>query len=122
MVAVDLRGRGDEHALAEPGAVVEHDLGALEVRDERVHRLLDDQPHADRRRQVVDDVALVHELVDDRRLEHRVDDEVEVAARRIRCSTFRIEPGREVVERVDLPAVVEQPFAEMRADEARRRR
>ena len=94
VVAVDLGGGGDQHALAEAVAVLEHDLGALEVRDERVHRLLDDQPHADGRGEVVDDVALVHELVDDAELEHGVDDEVEVrrsrrGARRSRASRSR---------------------------------
>jgi hypothetical protein len=77
VVAVHLGGRGDQNTLAEPVAVVEHHLGALEVDDERVHRLLDDQPDADRRRQVVDDVALVDELVDDGRVEHGVDHEME---------------------------------------------
>ena len=78
-VAVDLRGRGDEHALAEAVAVVEDDLGALDVRDERAHGLLDDEPHADRRARDGRRRRNVHELVHDRRLEHRVDDEMEVA-------------------------------------------
>ena len=117
VVAVDLGRRGDEHALAEAGAVVEHDLRPLEVRDERVDGLLDDQPHADRRRQVVDDVALVHELVDDRRLEHRVDDEVEVlAGHQVLDVPHRAR--REVVERVDLRAFAQKSLAEMGADEA----
>ena len=80
VVAVDLAGRRDQHALAEAVAVVEHDLGALDVGDDRADGLLDDEAHADGRGQVVDDVALVHELVDDRRREHGVDDEVEVVA------------------------------------------
>ena len=116
-VAVDLRGRRDEHPLAEAVAELEHGLGALDVRDQRVDGLLDDQPHADRGREVVDDVALVDELVDDRRREHRVDDEVEVrplAQRR----HVRDRARRQVVESVDLPASREQELAEMRADEA----
>jgi hypothetical protein len=84
--------------------VVEHDLRALEVRHDRVHRLLDDQPRADRGGEVVDDVALVHELVHDRAVQNRVDDEVE---RRFafRCSTFWIEASRNVRRAPDLPAV-----------------
>ena len=92
VVAVDLRGRGDEDALAEAVAVVEHDLRSLDVRDERVHGLLDDQPDADGGREVVDDVALVDELVDDGRLQHRVDDEVEVAAARAGARRSSSEP------------------------------
>ena len=112
-------GRGDEDALPETGAVVEDDLGPFQVRDEGVNRLLDDQPNPTRS-EVVDDVALVHELVHDRGLEHRVDDEVEVVARH-QVLDVAHRPGREVVERIDLPAVVQQPLAEVRPDEARSR-
>ena len=94
VVAVDLGGRGDEDALAEGVRVLEHDLGAAEVGDERPHGLLDDEPHADRGGEVVDDVAAVDELVHDRRREHRVDDEVEARrgrgdGRRCRASRSR---------------------------------
>ncbi len=116
-VAVDLGRRRDEHALPELVAVVEDVLRALDVRDERAHRLLDDQPHADRRGEVIDDVAAVHELVHDRRLEHGVDDEVEVAALAQVCDV-PLGAGGQVVEDEDLPAVGEQELREMRADEA----
>ena len=59
---------------------------------QRVHGLLDDQPDADRRGEVVDDVALVDELAHDRRREHRVDDEVEVRARRAGARRWRATP------------------------------
>ena len=59
--------------------MLEHDLRALEVRDERVDGLLDDEPDAHRGCEVIDDVALVDELVDHGAVEHRVDDEMEVA-------------------------------------------
>src|SRR5206468_3456357 len=104
------------HALAEAAAVVEDDLRPLEVRDERVDGPLDDQSDADRGREVVDDVDLVDELVDDRGVEDRVDDEVEVLPRRkVRDVVDR--PRREIVERPDLPAVLEQQLREVRADE-----
>ena len=62
-VAVHL-GRGrDEHALAEAMTVIEHLFGPLDVRDERVHGLLDDQPDADGCSEMEDDVAAMHELV-----------------------------------------------------------
>ena len=73
VVAVDLGGGRDQHALVEPVALLEYVLGALEVDDERPNGLFDDQPHADRGGEVVDDVALVDELVHDRAREHRVD-------------------------------------------------
>ena len=118
VVAVDLRARRDEHALVELVAVLEHRLGAAHVRDHRVHRLLDDQPHADRGGQVVHDVALVDELADDRRREHRVDDEVE-AGPVAQLLDVAVSACREVVEDVDLLSLLEQRFGEMRADEAR---
>ena len=83
-----------------------------------MHRLLDDQADADGGGQVVDDVALVDELADDRRREHGLDDEVEVRRDRGRCATFASRPGGDVVQRPDLAAVVEQQLGEMRADEA----
>ena len=106
MVAVHLGRRGDEDALPETMAVLEHDLGAAKVGHERLHRLLDDQPDADRGGEVVDDVALVDELVHARRLEDAVDDEVEGRAVP-EVLDVRERSGREVVERPHFPAVVE---------------
>ena len=90
--------------MLEPVAVLQHDLGAAQVRDERVHGSLDDQAHADRGGEVVDDVAPVDELVDDRALEHAVDDEVE-AAPVAQVLDVRERSGREIVERPHLGAV-----------------
>ena len=101
MVAVDLRRRCDQHALPEAVAVLEHDLGALEVRDQGVHRLLDDEPDADGRCKVVDDITLVYELVDDSAVEHGIDHEVEVVAGQV--LDVRQRARGEVVERLDLP-------------------
>ena len=118
VVAVDLGARRDEHALVELVAVLEHRLGSAHVRDHRVHRLLDDQPHADRGGEVVDDVALVDELADDRRRQHRVDDEVE--ARPVaQLLDVAMSSCREVVEDEDLLSLLEQLLGQMRADEAR---
>jgi hypothetical protein len=74
MVAVDLGGRSNEHALAEPGAVLEDVLRSLDVCQHRADRLIYDEAHPDRRRQVVDDVALVDELADHGRRENGLDD------------------------------------------------
>ena len=97
--------------------MVEHVLRPLDVRDERVHRLLDDEPHAHRGRKMEDDVAAMYELVHDGRLEHRVDDEVEVAPF-AQVGDVPLRPCREVVEHEDLPACVEEDLGQMRADEA----
>jgi hypothetical protein len=118
MVAVHLRGGGDEHALVEAVAAIENGLRALDVRDERVHRALDDQLDAHSRREVEDDVALVDELVQDRGGENGVDDEMEVPAF-LQMSDVPHRRRREVIQRVDLPALVEQALAQMRADESR---
>src|SRR6266511_4791430 len=42
MIAVDLRARGDQDALAEATRVIEHVLGSLNVGDHRPNGLLDD--------------------------------------------------------------------------------
>ena len=97
MVAVHLGAGRDQYALAEAVAVVEDDLRSLDVRDQRVHRLLDDQADADRCGQVVDDIALVDELGHDGRGQHRVHHEVEVGmVAEVRDILDRA--GREVVE------------------------
>ena len=116
MVAVDLGGRGDEHPLAEGVGVLQDELRPAEVRHERAHRLLDDQPHADGGGEVVDDVAAVDELVDGGRVQHRVDDEVEARpVAQVRDVLERA--GREVVQHPHLDALVEQELGEVRADE-----
>jgi hypothetical protein len=80
VVAVHLRGRGDEDALPEAVRVLQHHLRPAHVREQGAHGLLDDEADADRRGQVRDDVALVDQLTDDRGREDGVDDEVEVPA------------------------------------------
>jgi hypothetical protein len=98
-------------------AVLEDDLGALDVGDQRAHGLLDDQAHAHGRRQVDDDVALVHELVHDRGREDGIDHEVEVPPFAELGDVGRV-GGREVVEAEDLVAAREQGLAQVAADEA----
>ena len=117
MVAVDLGARRDQHRLLEARAVLEHVLCALHVREQCAARLLDDQAHADGRGQVVDDVASVHELADDRLRENRVDDEVEPLAL-AEMEDVRLVARREVVEGEDLTTLVEEKLGEVRADEA----
>ena len=117
MVAVDLGARRDQDRLLEARAVLEHVLGALHVRQQRVARLLDDQADADGSGQVVDDVAAVHELADHGLREDRVDDEVEPVAL-AEMEDVRLLARREVVEGEDLATLVEEELGEVRADEA----
>ena len=86
------------------------------VRQQRAAGLLDDQAHADGGGQVPDGVALVDELAHDRLREHRLDDEVEVGPVAEALDVLH-RAGREVVERVDLPAAPEQLVREVGADE-----
>jgi hypothetical protein len=117
VVPVHLRARGDQHRLLETGAVLEHVLGALHVRQQCPAGLLDDQAHSHSGCQVIDRVATVHKLADDGRGEHRVDDEVEALAL-AELDNIRLCARREVVEGEDLPALVEQELGQVRADEA----
>ena len=80
MIAVHLGGRSDQDALAEAMAMLEHELCATEIRDERPDGLLDDQAHPHRRGKVIDDVAAVDQLVHHCRLQDAVDDQVEAVA------------------------------------------
>ena len=63
---VDLGRGGEEHFFLLLVGGGEHDLGAVHVRLDGPHRAFDNQSHANRRRQVKDDVALVHQLGDRR--------------------------------------------------------
>jgi hypothetical protein len=116
VVAVHLRARSDEDPLVEAVAVVENDLRPFEVRDQRAHRLLDDQADAHRSREVVDDVTLVDELAHDGVLQHGVDDEVEPGPL-AEVGDVAVGARRKVVERIDLPPVVEEELAQVRTDE-----
>ncbi len=116
MVAVDLGGRGDEDGLAEAPARVEDGLGALEVDPQGADGLLDDRLDADGGREVVDDVDLVHELGDDRGVQHAVDHEMEVGVVGEVGDVLQA-AGREVVDDEHLVAVGEKKVGEVRADE-----
>jgi hypothetical protein len=112
VVAIHL-GRGrDQDSLLEAVAMLEHDLGSAEVRHECLHGLLDDQPDADSGGQVIDDVALVDELVDHRPVQHRVHHEVEPGAVTEVFDVVERSRGQ-IVEGVHLPVLVEQELREV---------
>jgi hypothetical protein len=118
MVPVDLRARGHEHRPLEAGAVVEYVLRALDVREQRPARLLDDEADSDGRREVVDGVDAVHELADDGRREHGIDDEMKLPTF-AEVRHVRLRPCRKVVESENLPALVQQQLGQVGADEPR---
>jgi hypothetical protein len=118
MVAIDLGGRGDQDPLVETVAVVENDFGSLDVGDERADRLFDDEADADRSGQVVDNIALVDKLADDRWREDRVDDQVVVPPLLEVCHILDRRSGQ-IVERIDLPPIREQKLRKVGAHEAR---
>jgi len=78
--------------------------------------LLDDEPNADGGREVIDEVALVDQLVDDLPVEDGVDDEMEafVVAEVLHVGE---RARREVVEHPHLVAFIEQQLGEVRPDE-----
>jgi hypothetical protein len=79
-----------------------------------VNRLLDNQTDSDGRGEVIDDVAFVDELSNDRRRQDGVDDEVE-AGPLAEVRDILDRAGREVVEGEGLPAIVEKEFRESRS-------
>ncbi len=115
-LAVDL-GRGrDEDQLLLLVRVFQHDLGAVHVGFNRVHRLLDDQLHADGCGEMKDDVAAVDHLGEQRFVGHRVD-----GVREARCLFEMADvvdgTGGQVVEHRHLVSVAQQSFGEVGSDE-----
>ncbi len=117
-LAVDLGGRGDEHELLLLGGVLQHDLGAVHVGLDRVHGVLDDELHPDRRREVEDHVRAIDELGDDPIVENGVDGVLE-ALPPLEVEDVVDGAGREIVEHQHLVALIEQRLREVSADEAR---
>src|SRR4051812_92613 len=97
--------------------MLQNDFRSVNVGFDRMNRLLDDQLHADRRRQVDDDVCPIDEFSEDRLVGYRIDGVVE----------FRIvfemddivdRTGRQVVENEHFVAAIEERLGKMAADES----
>ncbi len=97
-------------------ACSEHDLGPVDVRLDGSHRAFDDQPHADRRRQVKDDVALVHQFGDRRRMMDALDRVMEPGMAS-QVADIVDASRREVVEHEHFVASLEIRIGQMRPDE-----
>ena len=115
-LAVDLGGGRDEDQLLLLVRVLEDDFGAVHVGFDRVHRLLDDQLHADGGREVKHDVAAIDQLREQRFVRDRVD-RVGKTRAALEMGDVVDRSGRQVVEHDDLVPIVEQPLGEMRSDE-----
>ena len=115
-LAVHLRRGGEHDQLLLLVRVLEHDLGAVHVRLDRVHRPFDDQLHADGGGQMEDDVAAVDPLGEQRLVVDGVD-HVREAGALLRCEMFSMDP----VDRLSMTPTswprCEQSFGEVRSDE-----
>ena len=89
----------------------------VHVRLDRVHRALDDQLDAHRGSQVKHRIGLIDQLLEERQIQHRVDDALErVELPQVRDVSKR--PGRQVVDDGDSIAPRDQCIREVRSDEA----
>ena len=103
-LAVDLGRRRDDDELLLLVRVLQHDLGAVHVGLDRVHRLLDDQLDADGGGEMKHDVAAIDQLGEQRLVVDRVDEVLESGAPfQVRDVVDRA--GRQVVEDQHLMAV-----------------
>jgi hypothetical protein len=116
-LAVHLRRRGDHDELLLLVRVLEHDFGAVHVGLDRVDRLLDDQFHADRGREMEHDIAAIDELGEQRFVLHRVDEVLEAVAA-LEMGDVVERSGREVVEDEDMMSLIEKRVGKMGTDEA----
>ena len=117
-LAVDLARRGQEHGPSVAGARLEHGVGAVDDRLDRLDRLLDDQLHAHGAGQVIDGRAFQDAALHDVRIAHAGHAQLEAGP------AFQVgdvlEPARaQVVEHQDALTLGDQALRQMTADEAR---
>ena len=96
----------------------ENDLGAVHVGLDRIDGLLDDQLHADGRREMKDHVAAIDEFGEERLVVDRVDEVLEAGAA-LEVGDVVDRSGRQVVENQDLVPLLEQRIRQMGSDEPR---
>jgi hypothetical protein len=117
VLSVDLRGRSDQDLLAVSLSGLQDGLGSQDVGLDDVNRILDHELHADRRRQVVDQIAFADQPVQHLFVENGVDGEV-VAGVLSQALDVLETTGREVVDDDDVVAATEEGVGQMSADEA----
>ena len=111
-LAINLRGAGDQHRPAEPVGGFEDDFGAMDSRADRPHRLVHDQLHANRRRQVKHRVARRHQQVDGRFVLDRVADDLQPVVSLDGLEVL-LASGGEVVQDDNGVPVCEQPLGQV---------
>jgi len=117
-LAIHLRRRRNQHELFLFVGVLEHDLRAVDVGLDGVNRLLDDELHADRGRQMHDDVAAVDQLGKHRLVRNRVDRVMETGVT-LQVNDVVDRSRRQIVEDEHFVAAFEQRLGQMASDEAR---
>ena len=115
-LAVDLGGRSNHHELFFLVGVLQHNLGAMHVRFDRMYRLLDNQLHPDGGCKVEHHVASVDELGQQRFVVDRVDEVFEPGPA-FEMGDVVDRSGREIIQDQHLAALIEQRFRQMRPDE-----
>ena len=97
VLAVDLRGRGEEQPAIEPVGRLRDQLRCTDAAAQCFDRTFDDQLHADRGGEVKAGVGLLHALVDESFIAHRPLDELGLAGGESRLDVGDV-AGAEVVD------------------------
>src|SRR5690606_31951948 len=113
---VNLGSARDEHAFAVAGAILQHDVGAVEDGLDRLDRLLHDQAYAYGARHVEHTVRITDQLFHESIVENRIDDETETLVP-LEVFHVRVTSGREIVNDRDLVPLADKFVSEMAADE-----
>ena len=98
--------------------MLQHDLGAVHVRFDRVDRLFDDQLHAHRGGKMENHVVAVDQLREQRLVREGIDHVLEFRVD-LQMADVADGPGRQVVDDVDLVARIQQCLGQVRPDKAR---
>src|SRR5262249_10279636 len=114
--AIDFGSRGEQHLLALPSGLGEHDFGSVNIGLDGSDRAFDDQLDTDGGGQMADHVTAVYQLREHRLVVDAVDDQAEsrVVLEVLDVVDF---PGGEVVDDLDGVAPRQASVGEMRADE-----
>jgi hypothetical protein len=118
VLAVDLRGRGEEQAPAEPIGALGDDLGAAHAAAQRFDRAFDDQLDADGRGEMEAGVGPLHALVHQLRVADGPFDHLRLAGGH-RVDHILEAAGAEVIEDEDAVAARDEGVGQVRTDEAR---
>src|SRR5262249_43791045 len=114
---VDLGRRGYEDALLLLSRQPQHDLGSADVCFDRADRALDYEPHSNRRRQVIDNIAEVDQLGDQPIISYGINIVVEVWIW-LEMADFSNGASRAVVKKIAFLPPLEMSFSEVGSNES----